>query len=86
MPRMENLPLLSVLPTRSKGSVVNAVSVKLLCNPTKMPLRGSRFDASSTVPETVSVSIFSPVEKVKVKLSKALPSLLSVIASPKSMV
>ena len=83
---MEKRPRLSVRATRSKGSLVKAVSFRLACNPTSIPLIGSRLEASSTVPDTSIVSICAPVEKVNAKLPKGLPSLLSTIASEKSIV
>ena len=66
-PRMENCPRLSVRPTRSNGSDVNAESSRLACSPTSMPLTGSRSAAFSTVPATTIESICDPVEKVKAK-------------------
>ena len=83
---MENWPRLSVRPTRSNGKEVKAESAKLDCRPTSMPLTGSRLEALSTVPDAAIVSNRSPVEKVKVNCSSGLPSLLSWMASPKSMV
>ena len=84
--RIEKRPRLSVRATRSNGNFVKAESFRLECNPTRIPFIGSRLEASSTVPDTSIVSICVPVEKVKVKLPNGLPSLLSTIASEKSIV
>ena len=85
-PRMEKRPRLSVRPTRSKGSVVKAESCRLECKPTSIPFTGSRSAALSRVPDTTIESMRSPVEKVKAKSYSGLPSLLSSMASEKSMV
>ena len=83
---MEKRPRLSVRPTRSKGKVVKAESCRLACRPTSIPFTGSRSAALSSVPATAIESIWSPVEKVKAKSYSGLPSLLSSMASEKSIV
>ena len=51
-----------------------------------MPVTGSKFSAFNNIPETCNVSIIDPVEKAKLKFSKTFFSLLSTIASAKSIV
>ena len=81
-----NSPRELVLVIRLKGILVKAVSSRLECTPTKIPDTGLRLWASTTKPDILSESIWSPVAKQKVKPSNLLRSLLSTIASVKSIV
>lgn len=62
---MVKRPRLSVRDTRSNGFLTKALSLRSACNPTIIPLTGSKSAAANTFPETSSVSMASPVEKEK---------------------
>ena len=83
---MENRPYASDLAILCIGVLVNVESFKFECKPTSIPVTGSKFSAFSNTPPICSVSIEFPVAKEKLKLYSGFLSLLSDMASEKSIV